>query len=135
MKQKLLSLLISEMVFFSHLAASEIKLIKEDAFQNDLLSEKSPIPQGKLDPQILANFMPFILAEVTNEFAHQNDSHTRRDTRQYGFNFFKMLNGDFSYSTPPAFFQELGALICKALGHEPVVQLHVQSRVTFTAYY
>jgi hypothetical protein len=60
------------------------------------------------------------MAEVNDEFAHQNDSRTRRDTRQYGLNFFKMLNNDFGYSPPPAFFQELGAHICKTLGHEPV---------------
>lgn len=78
-----------------------------------------PFPQEIVDSQTLAGFMPLILAEVEKEFAHQDDSRTRRDTRQYGLNFFKMLSGDFSYTPPPEFFQQLGAHICKALGHEP----------------
>lgn len=60
------------------------------------------------------------MEELSCDFSSQNDARTRRDTRQYGFNFFKMLNGDFSYLAPPTFFQELGAHICKAFGHEPV---------------
>lgn len=83
-------------------------------------SEECSIPQAQLDPQILAQFTPLIMAEIEKTFSHQNDGRTRRDTREYGYSFFKMERGDFSYSPPPPFFQELGAHICKALGHEPV---------------
>src|SRR5579872_6246702 len=79
-----------------------------------------PIPMGKLDPHILAEFEPLIRAEAAKEFALQDDARARRNTREYGFSFFKMVNGDFSYSPPPEFFQRLGAHICQALGHEPV---------------
>jgi hypothetical protein len=84
------------------------------------ISLEAPFPQGILDPQILDKFMPLIMEEVDKDFSLQNDSRTYRDTRQYGFNFFKMLNGDFSYTAPPKFYQQLGAHICKALGHEPI---------------
>jgi hypothetical protein len=78
-----------------------------------------PIPIGVLDQEILDEFIPQVISEVAKEFKHQNDGRTRRDTREYGFSFFKMLNGDFSYDPPPAFFQELGKHVCIALGHEP----------------
>ncbi len=80
----------------------------------------SPFPLGTLDPQILDEFMPLIMAEIAKEFSHQSDPRTRRNTRQYGLNFFKMLNGDFSYTPPPEFYQQLGAHICKAFGHAPI---------------
>jgi len=83
-------------------------------------SPSSPFPVGILDPQVLDELMPQITEEIAKEFSHQNDSRTRRDTRQYGFNFFKMLNGDFSYTPPPEVYQQLGAHLCKAFGHEPV---------------
>lgn len=82
--------------------------------------ESDPFPIGKLKPEILNKFMPFILAEVEQEFSHQNDTRTRRDTREYGFSFFKMLDGDFSYTPPPEVYQQLGAHICQALGHDPI---------------
>ncbi len=82
--------------------------------------EANPFPMGTLDPQILAEFEPLIMAEIAKEFSHQDNARTRRNTREYGFSFFKMLNSDFGYSSPPEFFQTLGAHICKALGHEPV---------------
>jgi len=82
--------------------------------------ENSPILEGRLTAEILAEFIPLILAEVDKEFAHQNDSRTLRDTRQYGLNFFQMLHGDFTYTPPPDFFQQLGAHICRTFGHEPV---------------
>ncbi|MFZ4100255.1 MAG: hypothetical protein ACOYKZ_08040, partial [Chlamydiia bacterium] len=83
------------------------------------LSAESPILQGVLDAHVLAEFTPLIMEEVAKEFSHQDDPRTRRDTRQYGFNFFKMLSSDFSYTPPPEFYQRLGAHVCKALGHEP----------------
>ncbi len=62
--------------------------------------------------------MPQII-EVSKEFRHQDDGRTRRDTREYGFSFFKMLEGGDSYDPPPLFLQELGRDICRVLGHEP----------------
>lgn len=78
------------------------------------------IPQIQLDPEILLQFFPDIMGEVAKEFVQQNDARTQRNTREYGYSFFKMLQGDFSYASPPPFFQELGAHICKAFGHEPI---------------
>jgi len=76
--------------------------------------------QGHLDSQILIKFMPKIMQEVSKEFSQQNDGRTHRNTREYGYSFFKMENNDFSYTPPPQFLQELGAEICKALGQKPV---------------
>lgn len=72
-----------------------------------------------LDDTELAPFVPLIMEETTKAFAHQSDARTQRDTREYGFSFFNMMNKDFSYSPPPAFLQKLGALICLKLGHKP----------------
>lgn len=78
-----------------------------------------PIPVGLLNQEIIDEFLPQVMSEVAKEFTHQNFDRTLRDTREYGLSFFKMLQGDFSYDPPPAFFQELGREICYALGHEP----------------
>lgn len=87
--------------------------------QGSTINESGPLPIGVLDVTILEKFTPLIMEEVREEFSHQNDSRTQRDTRQYGFSFFKMLSGDFSYLPPPQFLQELGFEICKAFGHTP----------------
>ncbi|MBS0648133.1 MAG: hypothetical protein JSS10_02775 [Verrucomicrobia bacterium] len=78
------------------------------------------VQQSHLDPHILSQFMADIAEELEQNFDHQNDPRTRRDTREYGYSFFKMLNGDFSYSQPPQFLQKLGTYICRSLGHDPV---------------
>lgn len=82
-------------------------------------AEAAPFPQAQLDKAILESFLPAIMAECEEEFALQNDDRTRRHTRQWGFSYFNMIRGTFSYEEPPAFLQELGAAICRTLGHEP----------------
>jgi hypothetical protein len=79
-----------------------------------------PLSQSHLDPFILSQFSTAIEEEVAKNFDSQNDPRTRRNTREYGYSFFKMMNGDFTYTAPPLFLQELGACICDSLGHEPV---------------
>lgn len=81
--------------------------------------QTNPFPQSQLNSEILDFFYPLIMEEVKKEFAHQNDARTRRDTREYGYSFFKMENGDFSYTPPPEFLNFLGSEICQALGHPP----------------
>jgi hypothetical protein len=83
-------------------------------------NETYSLPQSQLAPEILSHYVPLINEEIKKVFAHQDDGRTRRDTREYGYSFFKMENNDFTYSPPPSFFQELGTHICQALGHEPV---------------
>jgi hypothetical protein len=78
------------------------------------------LEQAHLDQHILSQFIPNIAAELEQNFEYQNDQRTRRNTREYGYSFFKMMKGDFTYSTPPLFLQELGTYICQSLGHEPV---------------
>lgn len=78
-----------------------------------------PFPVGQLDSEVLERFYPQIMEEITKEFSLQNDGRTHRNTREYGYSFFKMENGDFSYVPPPAFLNALGYEICKALGHAP----------------
>lgn len=81
--------------------------------------EETPFPQSQISREILERFYPLILEELDKEFAHQNDGRTYRDTREYGYSFFKMQQGDFDYLPPPLFFQELGAHICACFGHDP----------------
>lgn len=76
-----------------------------------------PIPVGKLDESILDPFLPFITQELNKEFALQNDGRTRRCTREYGYSFFRLENGDYTLSPIPPFFQELGELVCKEFGY------------------
>lgn len=116
---------IFNVVFSPYLTSSEIHAIEKPIPQSESLIidhsyDRSPFPIGTLDPQILDEFIPLIMEEVAGDFSHQNDTRTHRDTRQYGFNFFKMLSGDFSYEPPPQFYQKLAAHICEALGHEPI---------------
>jgi hypothetical protein len=79
----------------------------------------SGIPQGQIDEEVLAPYLPLIAEELEKGVSLQDDGRTRRATREYGYSFFKMEQGDFSYSPPPAFLQEIGELVCQALGHEP----------------
>ncbi len=81
--------------------------------------EGTPFPQSQLSSEILSQFYPQILEELEKELSHQNDGRTHRDTREYGYSFFKMEQGDFSYTPPPAFLNELAAYVCKSLGQEP----------------
>ncbi|MDN3506673.1 MAG: hypothetical protein P0S96_05545 [Simkaniaceae bacterium] len=78
------------------------------------------IPQSKVDSTVLSHYTPYIKEELKDELALQDDERTHRFTREYGYSFFKMAQGDFSFTPPPEFLQEIGALVCEALGHEPV---------------
>jgi hypothetical protein len=77
----------------------------------------NPFPIAEIDPEILDYFYPMVMEEINKEFAHQNDSRTHRDTREYGYSFFQMENGDFNYTPPPEFLNALGNEICHAFGH------------------
>ncbi|MDN3508000.1 MAG: hypothetical protein P0S94_03660 [Simkaniaceae bacterium] len=77
----------------------------------------NPIPVGQLDREVLEPFLPLIYEEVAKEFTLQNDGRTKRMTKEYGYSFFKMIEGDRTYEAPPAFYQELGEKVCEALGH------------------
>lgn len=81
--------------------------------------QSNPFPIGQLDPEILDRFYPEIMEEVEKEFSLQNTDRTICNTREYGYSFFKMENGDFSYSPPPQFLQDLGIEVCKALNQPP----------------
>ncbi len=79
--------------------------------------ELAPFPQNQLDSEIVDYFYLQIMKELEMDFAHQSDGRTHRDTREYGYSFFKMENGDFSYTAPPEFLQAFGNKICESLGH------------------
>jgi len=78
---------------------------------------QKPFPQGQISSEVLSQFYPMIMEEIEKEFSHQNTSHTHRDTREYGYSYFKMEEGDFSYLPPPEFLSMLGKEVCQALGH------------------
>lgn len=84
------------------------------------IAEAFFLPHAYLDQDILDQVSLDVAEELNKKFDHQNDSRTLRNTREYGYSFFKMLNGDFSYSIPPRFLQELGDRICRSLDHEAV---------------
>jgi hypothetical protein len=77
----------------------------------------NPIPVSKLDKEILKEFIPLINEEMEKEFALQDDQRTHRFTREYGYGFFKLENGNQDYTPIPAFFQDLGDKVCKKFGH------------------
>lgn len=79
----------------------------------------APFPLGQLDSKILDSFYPHIMGEVKKEFVLQDDGRTRRNTREYGYSFFKMEAGKFEFNPPPEFLNVLGSEICMALGHPP----------------
>lgn len=78
------------------------------------------MPQAQLDSEVLEGYIPAIKAELAEKFAEQCDGRTRRATREYGYSFFKMEQGDYTYNRPPEFLQKLGGEVCRALGDEPV---------------
>lgn len=104
------------MVFIRNTILSNAILIVATIFG---YCETSPFPQGLLNPEIVDYFYPKIMKETENEFAHQNSRRTNRNTREYGYSYFKMEKGDFSYTPPPEFLKALGIEICLALGHPP----------------
>jgi hypothetical protein len=83
------------------------------------LHASAPFPISTLDKHILNVYLPDIFLEVEKTFVLQDDGRTRRNTREYGFSFFKLEQDDYTYIPPPDFLQELGAHICSAFGHPP----------------
>ncbi|MCI5052792.1 MAG: hypothetical protein MRY21_06640 [Simkaniaceae bacterium] len=79
------------------------------------------IPTAILDSYVLEQYSEKITQELEEQLSKQNDGRTLRCTREYGYSFFKLENGDRCYIPPPHFLQELGAHVCLALGEEPVV--------------
>lgn len=72
---------------------------------------------GHVDLADLEALIPQIEAELDKPMTLQDDEHTMRATREYGYSFFRLREGDTSYVTPPAFLEQLGDLVCDALGH------------------
>ena len=77
------------------------------------------LPMGSLDQTTLETFYPKIQEELSKELTRQSDGRTNRLTREYGYSFFKMEQGDRSYDPPPEFLEELGRKVCEQLGHPP----------------
>lgn len=77
------------------------------------------LPEGKLETEILATFIPNIMEEVSKEFSLQNTERTHRFTREYGYRFFELEKGNNEFTPIPEFFQDLGFEICKAFRHPP----------------
>lgn len=77
------------------------------------------LPQTQLAEEILERFCPLILEELEKEVKVQDNGRTLRATCEYGYSFFKMKQGDFSYRDPPQYLVELGNHVAEALGDEP----------------
>jgi len=82
--------------------------------------DEDPVYTARLAPQTLANFSPLVLSELGLETAFQDTVRTQRKTREYGYSFFQMMNGNFTYAQPPEFLNELGKEVCKALGRPEI---------------
>lgn len=83
------------------------------------LFASDPFPIGFIDQETLNLYAPKIYEVLEGELAHQNDGRTNRLTKEFGYSFFKMERGDFTYTAPPPFLQELGYKVCEALDHPP----------------
>ena len=79
-----------------------------------------PLPQAKLDSALLEYYKPLVLNDIKAGTILQDDGNTRRATREYGFSFFRMEKGDFSFTEPPEYLIEIGKAICEALGDKPI---------------
>jgi len=112
---------------------TSISLPKDILFKQTSVQQNLPV--SKLHSEILDEFMPFILNEVEKEFQNQDDSRTKRNTREYGYSFFKMENNNFDYASPPLFFQKLGEHICEAFGHPKVEFTNIILSVYESGYY
>eukprot|EP00009_Paramoeba_aestuarina_P012315 CAMPEP_0201527300 /NCGR_PEP_ID=MMETSP0161_2-20130828/34690_1 /ASSEMBLY_ACC=CAM_ASM_000251 /TAXON_ID=180227 /ORGANISM="Neoparamoeba aestuarina, Strain SoJaBio B1-5/56/2" /LENGTH=199 /DNA_ID=CAMNT_0047928061 /DNA_START=287 /DNA_END=886 /DNA_ORIENTATION=- len=74
---------------------------------------------AQLSHQELAPYKEKILNTFDVEgFVLQDDGLTRRGTREYGYSFFGMEQGEFAFKEPPAYVQELGDLVCERMGKE-----------------
>ena len=79
--------------------------------------EQDPFPKSQISLDALEPYMDEVHAEIKKEFSYQHDERTHRDTREYGYSFFKMKNGDFNLTPIPGFLQDIGSLVCQSLGH------------------
>lgn len=77
----------------------------------------SPIPIGRLAKERLSSFLPAITEELRKESILQDDGRTKRGTIEYGYSFFALESCDRSFRSIPSFFQDLGEIVCKELGH------------------
>lgn len=75
------------------------------------------LPAGRISQEILDACKPQVEQLLAMDVAHQKDGRTNRMTREYGYSYFKLEQGDHSYHKPPEFLQELGNQICQALEH------------------
>ena len=82
-------------------------------------SQAEGISTGKIHPEVLNHFYPLVLKELQSNLSLQSDKRTRRKTNEYGYSFFKMTQGDLTYTPPPAFLIDLGNKVCKALDLPP----------------
>ena len=57
------------------------------------------------------------MEEVGREISEQDTERTHRGTREYGYHYFKLEEGDFSFSPLPGFLNDLGREVCLGLGH------------------
>lgn len=87
--------------------------------ESPVKSQIAPFPQNILPQDTLNNFYPLILGEIQNALSLQNDERTLRGTLEYGYSFFKMEKGDFTYTAVPDFLRILGNEICESLNHSP----------------
>lgn len=83
------------------------------------------LPEGKLEAELLAPYIPLVMEELSKEFSLQNTSRTQRCTREYGYRFFELEKGNKEFTPIPEFFQKLGDEICKGLGHPPQTFMNV----------
>lgn len=81
------------------------------------VSGELSLPTGLISQQILDGCKSQIEQLLAADVTHQLDSRTNRMTREFGYSYFKLEQGDHSYVEPPDFLQELGNQICIALEH------------------
>lgn len=107
------------MIFKNIILCLSLSFLLTACSQKTLDSQNELLPIGKLDSRILNQYYPLILKELEGDTALQDDKRTKRETREYGYSFFKMMEGDHSYTSPPPFLIELGNEVCKALNKPP----------------
>lgn len=81
------------------------------------------IPVCSLEPALISSVSEKLKELFQNQhlFHSQKDERTIRDTIQYGYNFFKLEQGDLTYAPIPEFLHDLGNEILAAFGFENVL--------------
>ena len=82
------------------------------------MSENLDLPIAEINSTIVATTLAKVMADLEDEsYWHQQADHrTQRITRQYGYDYFKLEEGDFSKMPIPSYLQLLGDKVSKALG-------------------